>query len=100
VAFAVPENHASRPCFGSTASDSARPSATARRVTWLLPQLRLGCTRLVSSTTNDRESKSITSDVPVYPVCPAVRGPDRPFMKIRWSSSNPSPCERPGKAWL
>ena len=38
---------------------------------------------MVSRIANDRESKSITTDVPVYLVWPAVRGPDRPLMYQR-----------------
>ena len=56
---------ASWPCRGRTASDVARPSATARRAGLIEPQSRLGCTRLVSRIAIDRDARSITSVVPV-----------------------------------
>ena len=62
--------------------------------------LRVGWTRLLSRMTKDRDCGSMTSEVPVKPVCPRVCGPDRPPMYQIWSSSKPRPCESPGNAWL
>jgi hypothetical protein len=89
-----------RPTAGRTGSASARSRATARRDGLLLPQLRLGCTRLVSRMTKECDNGSMTIDVPVYPVCPAVTGEVNASMYQRWSSSKPSPCALPGNAWL
>jgi hypothetical protein len=59
------ENHAVRPAAGRTGMARARSWATAWRAGLMLPQLRLGCTRLVSRMLNDRDSGSITMSVPV-----------------------------------
>ena len=64
----------------------------------MLPQSLEGCTRLVSRIAKDRDEKSMTIEVPVYPVCPAVRGDDISPMYQGWSSSNPSPCESSGNS--
>ena len=93
----MPENHAGPPSSGRTAIARARSRATARRAGLLLPQSRVGCTRLVSRITNESDSGSITTEVPVKPVCPKVTGVDRPSMYHRWSSSKPSPCEFVGE---
>jgi hypothetical protein len=55
---------------------------------------------LVSRIANEREVKSMTMDVPVYPVWPAVRGPERASMYHRWFSSKPRPWSSPGKSPL
>src|SRR5262249_29248749 len=68
VLSATPENQSVLPSAGCTGRASARSRATARRDGLLLPQLRLGCTRLVSRMTNEWDSGSMTIDVPVYPV--------------------------------
>src|SRR6476620_9749902 len=94
----TPENQAVSPSRGRTGSASAMSRATARRAGLLLPQVRLGCTRFVSRMTNDRLARSMTIEVPVNPVCPAVSGPDSPSMYHIWSSSKPSPCAFPGNA--
>ena len=65
VASFVPLNHAVAPCRGLTPRASASPCAATRRAGLLLPQLRLGCTRLDSTMTKEREAKSITTEVPV-----------------------------------
>ena len=49
----------------ATPRASASPCAATRRAGLLLPQLRLGCTRLVSRIANEREAKSMTIEVPV-----------------------------------
>ena len=61
----TPENQAVPPSRGRTGSASAMSRATARRAGLLLPQLRLGCTRLVSRMTNDLRARSMTIEVPV-----------------------------------
>lgn len=54
-----------RAISGARPRAAANPSATARRAGLGEPQLRLGCTRLVSSSTKEWDWKSITMEVPL-----------------------------------
>ena len=65
VALSEPVNQAVSPWRGRMPIDAARPWAHSRRATLIDPQLREGCTRLVSRIANDRDVKSMTIDVPV-----------------------------------
>ena len=65
VASVVPVNHAVRPSEGRTGWAIASPCAQARRAPLVLPQLREGCTRLVSRIAKAEAAKSMTIEVPV-----------------------------------
>ena len=71
-------------------------SASARRTRPTSDHVRLGCTRLVSSTTVQPRARSTTRDVPVNPVWPTVAGPRRAPMLVGSSMRTPRPCRNPG----
>src|SRR5215469_7979882 len=100
VASLIPEYQDGPPVGVRTAIAFASPSVAARRAGFVEPQFRVGCTRLLNCSANDRDSGSMTIVVPVKPVCPALIGLSSRPMYQRWSSSKPSPCELPGYAWL
>ncbi len=74
VAVAIPENQAVRPCRGRTGTARAMLFAAATRGADPDRQPRTGWTELPSTTRNESVVGSSTSEVPVNPVWPAVRG--------------------------
>lgn len=74
VEVAMPENQAVRPWRGRTGTARARLFAAATRGAELERQLRTGCTELLRTIRKESVVGSRTSEVPVKPVCPAVRG--------------------------
>src|SRR5690606_18880466 len=93
-------NHESAPALGF--AFNARDMAVAHvvRASLIEPHSRVGCTLLVSRIAMDCEFGSMTNEVPVKPVWPAVLGEDSSPMYHDWSSSNPSPCESSGNSWF
>ncbi len=74
AAFAMPENQAVRPWRGRTGTARARWLAAATRGAEPDRQLRTGWTELPSTTRKESVVGSRTSEVPVNPVWPALRG--------------------------
>ena len=67
-----------RTLSGTIPSAWATQVETSRRVTEVVDHSRVGCTEFVSSTTTVSVSGSMTSEVPVKPVCTPLYGLVRP----------------------